>query len=126
MAGEQETTPNYSKPLLMLVLCFLFLAFLYLFYEHFTLIDRYNTLTEDHTKMQTKLAQFDMYYHEKYNMTLKHDIEGVTGLYVGNYFMVWVKDREYSEVMETCNHEYLHHKYRTDWEHFNKDQGGKA
>lgn len=41
-----------------------------------------------------------------------------TGSFHGDYFSVWVKERTYAQVMETCNHEWMHYKYKTEWGHF--------
>ena len=42
----------------------------------------------------------------------------VNGVYNRNVMVVYLENRTWASVMETCNHEYLHHKLRT---HFDKD-----
>ena len=75
-------------------------------------------------KLTSEIQTYDtlkLYLHEELNFTEEHMKTGLNGLYVGDYFLVWVKDREYSDIIRTCNHEYLHYQYRNEWEHFITD-----
>lgn len=56
-----------------------------------------------------------MHYEEKFRKDVS---ETVVGVYYGDLFCVWVEGRNYAEVMETCNHEWLHHVWSK--EHFRK------
>ena len=81
---------------------------------------------ENH-KLKFNLESFEMYYRDEYGDELDVDygIYGVAYQSKG-FFCVWAKDRVYSDVIETCNHEWLHLKYYYDWQHFDrKEEGNK-
>ena len=69
------------------------------------------------------LRTYELYCYDEYNFSELNKKDGVTGLYVGNFFMVWVKDRSHDSVMQTCEHEWLHYMYYYDWEHFSMNSG---
>lgn len=78
-------------------------------------------LNNENNELKSKLSQFEMYYQTEFNRkfndsTTKNGITGVAHLDKG-FFCVYVKDRTYSQVIETCNHEWLHFKY--EGKHFN-------
>ena len=77
-----------------------------------------NLLIEEHNTYILS-ARCDMYDYDslKYN-----DKFAVNGLYYnGNdFYTVWVKDRELSEIEETDKHEYCHYLIDNDYEHFCK------
>jgi hypothetical protein len=66
---------------------------------------------------------FELYQYEKWNMTEKRYNKNIVGLYVGDYALIWMKGRSYEDALETFNHEWQHHRYRSDWEHFVEDGG---
>ena len=54
-------------------------------------------------------------YNSLYSAAMENS-SNPTGLYYNNTFCVKIKGRSYSEVMETCNHEYLHYRYDNHFE----------
>lgn len=78
-------------------------------------------LDQENMELKRKLSQFEMYYEKEFNRKFNDSdgINGITGIahLDKGFFCVYVKDRTYSEVIETCNHEWLHFKF--DGKHFN-------
>lgn len=70
-------------------------------------------LDDENTLLKEKIIQvkMDANFEDRFINT-----KGITGLNYGDYFCVWAKDRTYSQVIETCNHEWLHHRWGE--EHF--------
>lgn len=57
----------------------------------------------------TSLESFKMYYWSRYNKTFHHNASTmINGLAYGDYIVVWTKDRNIIDVLETCTHEYAH------------------
>ena len=77
-------------------------------------------LKQELHKCDLKIETFQMHYQEQYNIFYNKSWTA-TGIFFGDYFAVWAKNRTWAEVMETCNHEYLHYVYENNWEHFDKD-----
>lgn len=71
-------------------------------FQHYSIQDQEITINNKNKIIE----KFDMYYTEKYKGEFKEQI--VTGLYLGDFISVWVKDRSYSAIMETCSHEWAH------------------
>jgi len=94
------------------LLCLIGLA-MFQFYENLK-------LKQEIKKCDLKVETFQMHYQEQYNMFYNESWKA-TGIFFGDYFAVWTKNRTWAEVMETCNHEYLHYKFAYNWEHFDKD-----
>ncbi len=66
---------------------------------------------------QFKLDRFEMYYVERFNET--HTMGIPDGLYFSQGFTcIYLKDREYADVLETFNHEWAH--YTSGFPHYMK------
>ena len=44
--------------------------------------------------------------------------DGINGIYKGDYYCVWTKDRTPEEINKTDVHEYCHHLVHTNYYHF--------
>lgn len=80
-----------------------------------------STLTKVQANMsfcEKRIDRFDMYYNNTYGYTysLKYNSTYPNGINFGKWFAVWTDGRSYSDVIETCNHEWAHSKFGK--EHF--------
>ena len=99
--------------------------------EYNNLILEYNDLSSNYSKLKQSyellnetLMTWEMSKKNEYDDPNFVFAGAINGLYKGNYFCVWTKDRDYSDVMQTCNHEWMHYQYRYNWEHFDKSYTG--
>lgn len=65
-------------------------------------------LFEKYTRAEDK---FNTYYQLQYFSNYNSTGGGMNGVYYDGVMCVALKGRDWADVMETCNHEFLHYKF---------------
>jgi len=88
-----------------IILTYIVFSLVVIYYQYYTINDMGET--------------FNMYYALNFMGKYNSNFEAVTGLHYDGTMCILVRDRTWSTVMETCNHEYLH--YLDSTKEFNED-----
>jgi hypothetical protein len=103
------------------------IAFLLLFFTGLGLIGlsanmiyQNQELLESNYKLNSTIRRYKLMTNEKHMTSLKNTTR-LNGVYFGDYTCIWIEGRTYESYIETANHEWMHHKYRNNWEHFDHD-----